>query len=343
MANLKGLEGKTLVTRLEEMAKDERKHQVEILRYLAELDERHIVNEMGYSGMWDFCRRHLTFSESTSTRRVNVARASRKYPALLLMLEDGRLNLETAADLCKVLTEKNHLDLLAAAAGKTAREVQRLVDPADGKASARRDVIRRVTSKNPDVPASALALKENDPMLTSPPAPDVKSVPKSQEPILHRVSFTASDEVVAKLERLQEILGGATLAEVCNRAADLLLDKVDKVRRFQRREQKKQARSTNKPAKAKPRSAEPRKPAAALADRVFVKGGMRCSYEKNGVSCTETRYLTIDHIRPYALGGKSNDWENLRCYCMAHNLLAGRKSFGSFNVQTERSSDRRTV
>ena len=64
---------------------------------------------------------------------------------------------------------------------------------------------------------------------------------------------------------------------------------------------------------------------------------MRCTFvSKAGIRCSETRYLTIDHIRPYALGGRSNDKENLRCYCQAHNLNAGRQTFGRFHVHGER-------
>jgi hypothetical protein len=63
---------------------------------------------------------------------------------------------------------------------------------------------------------------------------------------------------------------------------------------------------------------------------------MRCTFvSTSGLRCSATRYLTIDHIRPYALGGRSNDKSNLRCYCMAHNLNAARKSFG-LDVHGER-------
>ncbi len=339
MQDLKRLESKTLVTRLEEMALHERKHQVEILRYLAEFDERRVVVEMGYSGLWDFCRRRLKFSEATSTRRVDVARASRKYPALLTMLEDGRLNLGTASDLAPGLTDDNRVELLTAAAGKTAREVQRLVDPANAKAGAKRDVIRRMGISTAVVEPAALALVET--CSGAAPAPVRSKVPPVHcpAPVMHRVSFNADERVVEKLERLREILGVDSLAEVCDRAADLLLDKVDKVRRVEKRQQKAMAKvvPTKKSATSKTPKVEPRRPGRALADKVFADAGMRCTFvAKGGVRCTESRYLTIDHVRPYALGGKSTDPANLRCYCAAHNLYAGRQSFGPRNVQTER-------
>ncbi len=257
------------------------------------------------------------------------------------MLEDGRLNLGTASDLARGLTDDNQLELLAAAAGKTAREVQRLVEPANAKAGAKRDVIRRVGASKAVVAPAALALVEE--RSETAPASARSTVPamKSSAPVMNRVSFNADERVVEKLERLQKILGVETLAEVCDRAADLLLDRVDKVRRVEKRQQRAKARavSARKPTTAKTPLIEPRKPGRALADRVFADSGMRCTFvSKDGVRCTETRYLTIDHVRPYALGGKSTDPANLRCYCAAHNLYAGRQSFGPLNVQTERKN-----
>ncbi len=286
MQDLKQLESETLVSHLLVMVKHERKHQVEILRYLAELDERRVVVEMGYSGMWDFCRRRLKLSEATSTRRVNVARASRMFPVLLAMLEDGRLNLGTASDLAHGLTTENHVELLAAAAGKTGREVQRLVDPANAKVGAKRDVIRRVGTPSAVAAPAVLALVEG--RSETGPAPVQSAVPaaKTSAPIMHRVAFNADERVVEKLERLQKILGVETLAEVCDRAADLLLDKLDPVRRVERRQKKENAKATlAKKAAPAPKATPvkkaamagtlvaPRKPCRALADRVFVGSG----------------------------------------------------------------------
>ncbi len=332
MLNLKDTDNQTLVAQLVTLAKAERQNQVEILHCLAEIDERQIVVDLGYSGMWDFCRRALGLSESTSTRRISVARAARLYPELLTMLDDGRLTLCTAADLVPMLTGENQTALFAAAADKSRREVQALGVAPSAK-PIERDVIRRVPAPQRSV-ETPLALAEDK---AAPVTGTTRAAAKSEGPVLHRVAFTAEDHVVAKLERLQEILGGATLAEVCDKAADLMLDKVDAVRRAKRREGKAQAKT---PVVPRPRR-EPRKPSAALADQVFAEAGMQCSFaSKEGVRCTETRYLTIDHIRPYALGGRSTDKENLRCLCMAHNLLQARKTFGKPYVHFERNDEK---
>ncbi len=346
MTNLKLADDQTLLSNLLRMAKAEAVSQVEILRHLAEVDERKIVVERGYSGIWDFCRRGLGFSESTSTRRISVARAARSYPEILTMLADGRLTLCTAADLVPLLDRENFARLLAAAAGKSRRDVQALGVAPNAKA-VERDVIRRVpgASKEKVILAAAPA-----PLgLVEEIASADKTVPTTvvkapNEKVVHRVAFNADEEVVAKLQRLQEILGNVTLAEVCGRAADLLLDKVDPARRHTRRESKKQKRAEKPKAArnvaAKPKRAEPRRAPRTLADTVVVGAGARCEYvSPDGLRCGETRYLTIDHVRPYGLGGRSRSLDNLRCYCSAHNLLAGRRSFGALNVHRERNDE----
>ncbi len=179
------------------------------------------------------------------------------------------------------------------------------------------------------------------------PTPVVSLREAIPEKVLYRVAFTADQEVVAKLERLQEILGDVTLAEVCGRAADLLLDKLDPVRRQARRESKKQAAATrSKPVPMKtqrPKATEPRRAPCPIADAVIVAAGARCEYvSPAGLRCAETRHLTVDHVRPYALGGRSRNLKNLRCYCSAHNLFAGRKSFGPVNVHRERNHETRS-
>ncbi len=336
MTSLKNTDNQTLLANLIRLAQTDRQCQVEILRHMAEIDERKIVVELGFSGMWDFCRRGLKFSESTSTRRISVARAARAYPALLEMLGDGRLTLCTAADLVPLLSAENCETLLAAAANKSRREVQCL-GVAPNARPVERDVIRRVPS--PAAPtSSALALIEAD---AAPETRPAAATPRATEKVLHRVAFTAEAGIVQKLERLQEILGGATLAEVCDRAADLLLDKVDPARRVARREERAETKEKKVAAVAKETKVakaarqppmEPRRPPVAMADRVKAAG--RCEYvSAQGLRCTETRFLTVDHVRPYALGGKSTVADQLRCYCAAHNQLAGRKSFGGLDSQ----------
>ena len=59
--------------------------------------------------------------------RIAAARASRRHPALLTMLDDGRLHLSGIAVLAPHLTDTNCGELLARATHKTKRELLVLV------------------------------------------------------------------------------------------------------------------------------------------------------------------------------------------------------------------------
>ena len=56
---------------------------------------------------------------------------------------------------------------------------------------------------------------------------------------------------------------------------------------------------------------------------VFKRDGLKCTHP----GCSSKYFLEIDHKIPYALGG-SNDLENLRLLCFAHNQRAVIEKYG---------------
>ena len=203
----------------------------------------------------------------------------------------------------------------------------------------------------PDEPKDLGLMEAPAPLTLAKEETPVKAESPAQEEICHRVSFTAPDDVVKKLDRLKELMGDATYAEVIGKAAELLLEKVDPIRRDKRRQARAQAKAEAKAnanvddrakANAAPKAnasaikakVMPRRPPIALRDRVLAAAATQCEFvAKDGVRCTETRFLSIDHIRPFALGGTSTDQRNLRCLCQAHNLFLARRSFGAAACQ----------
>lgn len=62
---------------------------------------------------------------------------------------------------------------------------------------------------------------------------------------------------------------------------------------------------------------------------VWRRAGGRCQFVlANGKVCGSRWQCQVDHIKPVARGG-TNDLENLRLVCRAHNLEAAREVFGS--------------
>src|SRR5262249_452740 len=73
----------------------------------------------------------------------------------------------------------------------------------------------------------------------------------------------------------------------------------------------------------------------SIREDVYKSCGGQCSYiAKDGTRCSERKYLQIDHVLPYSLGGKTEP-ENLRLLCSSHNRLLAEVTFGKAKIQNE--------
>src|SRR5262252_6305815 len=81
----------------------------------------------GYSSLFTYCRDALSLSEHEAYNRIEVARAARRFPAILEMLADGALNLTNVRLLAPHLTLENHQGVLASARGKRKIDVEEIV------------------------------------------------------------------------------------------------------------------------------------------------------------------------------------------------------------------------
>ncbi len=80
---------------------------------------------------------------------------------------------------------------------------------------------------------------------------------------------------------------------------------------------------------------------AAIRRQVKSADGHRCSFKgPSGVECNQTGNLQIDHIRPWAKGGSSQDLKNLRVLCRAHNLMLGKRDFPNWERPLAREAAR---
>src|ERR1043165_4525972 len=116
-----------LLTQLRQSAGRERAALADFIIALAELERRRLYVELGYTSAWDFCRRALGLSETATHYRLSAARQVQKQPDLIEQIRAGQLCISTLAQLSRVITDQNPAALVAEAAGKSARDVERLV------------------------------------------------------------------------------------------------------------------------------------------------------------------------------------------------------------------------
>jgi 5-methylcytosine-specific restriction endonuclease McrA len=69
---------------------------------------------------------------------------------------------------------------------------------------------------------------------------------------------------------------------------------------------------------------------------VYARDAGCCSYvDQRGQRCGETRYLELDHLKPFARGGE-HVAANLALRCAAHNALAAEETFGRDVIEPKR-------
>jgi hypothetical protein len=160
------LSDRDLLSRLQQLAGNERAALVELLAHLAELDTRQSVYAAeGFGSLFAYCTRALSLSEDAAFSRIEVARACRRFPVILDLLADGSVTLTAVRMIARHLTPENHAEVLAAAKRRTKGEVEALIARLAPKPDAK-PVIRRL----------------NDPALTPDTQPEVPPTTPDEQP-----------------------------------------------------------------------------------------------------------------------------------------------------------------
>ena len=249
-----------LSVEVERLARAERAATLALVVHLAEFDARKLHLAAAFPSLYRYCRAVLTLSEHEAYHRIVAARTVRRFPIALDPLGAGRLNLTTLRLLAPHLTAENHSDLLAAASGRTRRQVQRLlatrfpkpdvpisIRPVAGSAPAAVAVIPIIGGSEPSPAADgpfAVSAQGIEPSAQAPVrperpiAPPPPSAPEPTRPLSatrYEFHFTGRCETYEKLERAKDLLRHAVpdgdVAEIFDRALSALLRDVEK-RRF---------------------------------------------------------------------------------------------------------------
>src|SRR5262249_31981299 len=145
--------------------------------------------------MFAYCTQVLHLSEREAYARITIARASRRYPMLLAMLQDGRLHVSGIGKLVPHLTDRNADQLLARATHKTKRQIEELVAEIAPKpnvpAAVRKGPVRPAGELGPDRVAA-----RGTPLFV-PPAPRSSCVAAIVAPNAATSSFIIANPMAA--------------------------------------------------------------------------------------------------------------------------------------------------
>jgi hypothetical protein len=126
-AVLRGLSDRELLSRVKDLVSRERAVTLEILAHLIEVERRRLHLGLGYASMFDYCTRHLGYSSSAASRRIQSARCIRDYPEIHGLLEKNEVNLSSVSLVAPILTRENKDHLLRRIRNRSQREVEAIV------------------------------------------------------------------------------------------------------------------------------------------------------------------------------------------------------------------------
>jgi hypothetical protein len=322
------------------LAERERRATVQLLTALTELDTRRLYLGQGYSSLFTYCTRQLHLSEGAAYRRIEAARAARRFPLILGMLSEGALTLTSVCLLSKHLTPANHRAVLEAARDCTRREVEAQVAALQPKPPVLAFVRKLPTSRKPDhsrvqrsIAATELSLPAAPPDTCSPSSgrqtiavtPSHVSRLTPLAPDSYRVQLTVSRATHDRLREAQDLMRHVSphgdLATIVDRALTLLIEDLRKQRWAQ----------TDRPRAQHNSDPRSRHVPASVKREVWTRDRGRCAFVGAAGRCGERGLLELHHVVPFAAGGPTRS-DNLELRCRAHNAYEAQQYFGEWMV-----------
>jgi 5-methylcytosine-specific restriction endonuclease McrA len=328
--SLSHLSDESLLRGLIALVAQDRITTAEMLAHIAEVDERRLYVPAGYPSMYLYCVQELRLSEDAAAKRIQAARVARRFPLIFAALAQGRLHLTAVGLLAPHLVEETAAELLAAAAGRTKLEIERLLAerfpksdlltwvaamPAAGPAEANEHAPAHVD--DPQVVANSGV---DGPQL----APERVALRAHVTPLSSRsyaLQATIDPETQDYLRRAQELLGHSSgdVAQVLKLALKELVARLEK-QKFA---------ATDRPRVPRPTTAtNPRSIPAHIRRAVWKRDQGQCTFEsERGRRCPARTGLQFDHVHEVARGETLAS--NLRLLCHAHNQLEAERTFGA--------------
>ena len=305
-----------LVDKLLACISRERSATAEVLSAILKVKKFELYREEGFSSLYEFLTKGAKYSEGSAMRRIQAVKVLEKDEGVLEKLRTGELSLCAMAELGRAMEEENAMSLIEQACNKSKRDVEKLVAQFLPPERWREEQVRPVLVERAVVPEMsepetiALASVMNDPTSDS---IEVASTPRTltTTELCHELTFLADEKLVELIERARVYTGNVTLAKLMELGLVALL---------REKEPKSQTQRTFDP--------ELRRIPKGLRHDVLTRAESQCEFVSEvGVRCTERCGLQVDHIVPFALGGRT-EISNLRALCGTHNRFEAEKIFG---------------
>ncbi len=288
--DLRNLSDEELLKSTLQAAADERAATTRLLKHLCEIQRRRLFAKYACASLFEYCVKILQMSEPQAARRINAARLLKEFPAIERKINSGALSL-TAASQAQTFFRKENFDQKKKA-----------------------EVLARLENQS---------ARESEKILfaySTKPAAVVRETVKRRDTEFTEIKFAADEATMEDLQRLKEIWSH----EMPNAS---FADLIKKMAQYCRKNLEKNPAPTPAPESEKPRKTTRYIP-AAVRRAVWQRDGGGCTFtDEHGNRCGSRHKLQLDHIIPYAGGGKHTP-ENLRLRCFAHNQWHSIQTYG---------------
>jgi len=320
MKILDGITDGDLLSRLDSLSGKECRVIAEIVLHLHYVNKRGLYRDAGYSSLFEYCTSKLKYSIGAAYRRTTAAKALDTSPELYELLRDGETSLCAIGLMAKVITPENKDEVISKSVGKSKAEVE-LVTLEFGKPEERKT--EKVRAKRVRVETTILSDAAQD------------EEEKSEK--CYSVTIELTEEEMKLIQKGQKITGKSKIKDVILSGVSEILRKEDKKVSVGKR---KSTSTVEKDPHKSPEiqendlpSAPSRYIRASVQREVRLRDDNQCTYcSPDGHRCTERYRLQFDHVVPFARGG-SNEVDNLRLTCRAHNMLHAERAFGRDRMQ----------
>lgn len=325
-----------LLLEIKRLAHGERAATALLIRCLAEVDARRLYLSQGCPSLFVYCTRVLHLSEHAAYGRIEAARAARKFPRILRLLEEGAITLTTVTLLGPHLTPENHASTLESAHHRNKREVEELVArlrPVPDVPTVLRKLPganRGTTTDAPSsvtpgtaihCPAASPCLPSEGSSSPSPSRPQPPAVVKPLSPERYKLQVTLERESYERLQRARDLMRHAVptgdLSEILDRAVRALLKEL---------ERRKYAAVQGCRPSSKRVQNHVRTIPAAVRREVWERDKGSCAFVGSEGRCGEAGFLEFHHVVPFAEGGAATV-ENMQLRCRARNAYEAEQWF----------------
>jgi hypothetical protein len=324
-----------LLQTTEKLVREERRISGEILECLHEIETRFLHAEMGYSSLYEFCVKHLRYSEGSAHRRISAMRVLKNLPTEARKsteekIKTGSITVSNLSLMHSFIKQAKKQNLQFNEEQKTAL-LQQIEN--QGK----REAEKKLYALTPELEQRT------------------------------EIRFHADQSLLEKLSRVKEITAhkvrGSDMGEILHRLADDYLQRHDPEQRANRvlgtsaggtsaraisahtrsagatsedhtspatkrceilKPDKNHAKNQNSinltktSESTKVQNSVTRHIPAPLKHLVWIRDRGRCTFKTKTHTCGSRYGLEFEHLQPFALGGTHTP-ENLTLRCRTHN------------------------